>query len=211
MVRPHGWVVKDVPRDGDCMFLAALRQVSGEHSHHTAETFRRPVVDHLRENLYRDAEHTSHYRDCLSDAVRTDDAYNADTEAPDVEDQSINSIADPQKQAERKWQKYQRRLQAGAYGHSLVSQNCFQFRFASSKRIQCYRSTPPVHLPVSSLTLSDNTITCHWNLKRMTHLAPLSLPALKKSKQRMDVSYACTVRLILVCIKWKMIFGACFN
>ena len=64
-----------------------------------------------------------------------------------------------------------------------------------------------MHLPVSSLPLSDNTITCHWNPKRTTHLAPLSLPALKKSKQRMDVSYACTctVRLILVCIKWKLL------
>ena len=77
MIHPHGWVVKDVPRDGDGMFSAVLRQVSGEHSHYTAETFRQAVVDHLRENPYRDAEHTCHYRDFLSDTVRTDDAYNA--------------------------------------------------------------------------------------------------------------------------------------
>ena len=102
MVRPHRWMVTDVPRDGDCMFSAVLRQVSGEHSQYTAETLRQAVVDHLRENPYRDAERTCHYRDFLSDVVRTDDAYNADTEAPDEEDLSINSITDPHEQAERK-------------------------------------------------------------------------------------------------------------
>ena len=55
-----------------CMFSAVLRQVSGEHSHYTAESLRQAVVDHLRENPYRDAERTTHYRDFLSDTVRTD-------------------------------------------------------------------------------------------------------------------------------------------
>ena len=53
MVHPHSWIVMDVPRDGDCMFSAVFRQVSGEHSHYTAESLRQAVVDHLRENPYR--------------------------------------------------------------------------------------------------------------------------------------------------------------
>ena len=43
-----------------------------------------------------------------------------DTETPDEEDLITNSIADPHEQAERKWQKYLRRLQAGTYGDEMV-------------------------------------------------------------------------------------------
>ena len=56
IIQPVGWVVKDVPRDGNCMFSAVVRQLSGEHSHYTADTLRQAVVKYLRENPYRDAE-----------------------------------------------------------------------------------------------------------------------------------------------------------
>ena len=79
IIQPVGWVVKDVPRDGNCMFSAVVRQLSGEHSHYTADTLRQAVVKYLRENPYRDAKRTSHYRDFIADAVPTD---NTDTEAP---------------------------------------------------------------------------------------------------------------------------------
>ena len=102
------------------MFSAVVRQLSGEHSHYTADTLRQAVVKYLRENPYRDAERTCHYRDFIADAVATDDTYNADTEAPNEEDKFINSIEDPDERAELKWQKYLRRLQAGAYGDDMA-------------------------------------------------------------------------------------------
>ena len=115
MNQPFGLVVRDVPRDGNCMFSAVIIQLSGEHSHYTAETLRQTVRQYLGENPYIYAERTSHYRDFLADAVATDDTYNADTEAPNEEDKYTNSIEDPDERAELKWQNYLRRLQTGAY------------------------------------------------------------------------------------------------
>ena len=196
------------------MFSAILRQVSGEHSHYTTETLRQAVVDHLRENPYRDAERTCQYRDFLSDVVRTDDAYNVDTEAPDVEDLIINSIADPHEQAERKWQKYLRRLQAGAYGDEIALTGVAELLAVSIRIVK--RNTvlavdptiasshivlalvgqyhyvslePHKRTHLAPLTLTYHLLCHHTRRMRVVFSAILMLAALNKSKQRKNVSY----------------------
>ena len=67
----NDWVVKDLPMDGNSMFSAVVRQLSGvcprstvEHSHYTVETLQRAVADYLIENPYQD--HTLACQEFLS-------------------------------------------------------------------------------------------------------------------------------------------------
>ena len=46
----------------------------------------------------------------------------ADTEQPTAEDEYINSIGDPQLQAELRWQKYVRCLRQGGWGDNITMQ-----------------------------------------------------------------------------------------
>ena len=57
----NDWVVKDLPMDGNSMFSAVIRQLSGvhphcteEHSHYTVETLQRAVADYLIENPFQE-------------------------------------------------------------------------------------------------------------------------------------------------------------
>ena len=63
------------------------------------------------------------YHDFLCQPIPFEDGdYNADTAQPTVEDEYINSVADPQLQTELRWQKYVRCLRQGAWGDHITLQ-----------------------------------------------------------------------------------------
>ena len=111
----NGFTIHDVPADGDCMFSAIVYQLNSIGIHVDSQILRQNVVGYLQANK-------ASYCDFVCQAVERNDGYNADTVAPTKEDKYIASVADPQLQAELRWQKYLRQLEDGAWGDNIAMQ-----------------------------------------------------------------------------------------
>ena len=91
----NGFVIHNVPFDGDCLFTSVGYQLEPRvHKN----TLRQMVVNHLDNN-------SDFYKEFLSQPVTSHDAYNADTEPPTAQDAQIEMIADHELQAELRWEK----------------------------------------------------------------------------------------------------------
>ena len=107
IARQNGFTIHDVPADGSCMFSAIAYQLnSADICNIGSDDLRQNVADHLEANK-------ASYCDFLCQPVAQNDGYNADTEPPTQENMYIDSIADPELQAQLRWQKYVRCLRKG--------------------------------------------------------------------------------------------------
>ena len=75
----------------------------------------------LRNMVANNLEQNSVYRDFLAQPMATNDSYNADTEAPTEQDAYIDTIPDPEQQAELRWANYLNRLRNGAWGDHIMA------------------------------------------------------------------------------------------
>ena len=67
---------------------------------------------------------------------------NANTEHPTAEDEYINSVADPQLQTERIWQKYVRCVRQGAWGDHITLQTIAHMLSVLSSNHPMFSVTP---------------------------------------------------------------------
>ena len=136
-----GFDIHDVPHDGDCLYNAVLYQI-------------KPVtlsVAELREMVadYIDS-HSDTYMSFISSSVGSNNAYNADCEAPNDEDDYIASISDSHTRSLLNFNKYLRRVRTGAWGdHVIISalSNLFKVTINvihASEHSCVTASTPPV-------------------------------------------------------------------
>ena len=111
--RNHGLTVHDVLRDGDCLFSSVAYHLQNVGHNVDASTLRQMVVTYL-------SDQSEFYSQYIPEAVASNNAYNADNEAPNAEDGLIQSVVDPVEQTQLLWQKYLRRLRQGAWGDNIA-------------------------------------------------------------------------------------------
>ena len=88
LAREKGFAVRDVPRDGNCLFSAVAMTLENLGVQLGDRNLREELVEHLQSHPYtRDG--STHLRDYLSAPVAGDDPFNADTEAPSEQDEYI--------------------------------------------------------------------------------------------------------------------------
>ena len=90
LARERGFAVRDVPRDGNCLFSAVGMQLEDVGIQLGERNLRAELVEHLQSRPYTHG--SSHLREYI---VVSDDPFNADTEAPTEQDEFISSIEDP--------------------------------------------------------------------------------------------------------------------
>ena len=116
LARDKGFVVRNVPYDGNCMFSAVAHQLQSTGVCNVdSYILREMLCDHLESN-------SSLYSPFVSQPVASHHAYNADTEPPTDEDAYIDSIADPELQYMLRWERYLKRLRNGAWGDHIAIQ-----------------------------------------------------------------------------------------
>ena len=116
VARERGFTIHEVPRDGNCLFMAISYQL--KHCQIDSDVMRSMLVTYLRDNPYFNDTHCSNFLTSVS----SNDGYNADTEAPDEHDSYIASVVNPEEQAQLRWVKYLDRLQNGAWGDHIALQ-----------------------------------------------------------------------------------------
>ena len=116
--RDNGFIIHDVPRDGDCMFSALAYQLQHAgmcDTHCDSTELRDMVATHLQ-------NHSSIYSHFVSQPVHSDNAYDADTEPPSVADELISTITDTELRSELTCEQYITRLRNGAWGDHIAIQ-----------------------------------------------------------------------------------------
>ena len=115
LARERGFVIHEVPGDGDCLFNSIVYQLNDNSFNSTS--MRKMLVTHLRENAF-------HYRGFVSSAVPANNSnvYNADTVAPDEYDGYIALMSDYEEQSQFRWERYLDRLSNGAWGDHIALQ-----------------------------------------------------------------------------------------
>ena len=119
----RGFIIQDVPADGDCLFYAISVQLENVGIQQTeSRDLRSAVARYMEQNPMITNE--LHYRNFISSAVGDDDSnfMNVDTEAPTEEDNLISTIEDKDTRAELLWTRYLKRLKQGAWGDHLTVQ-----------------------------------------------------------------------------------------
>ena len=115
LVRERGFSIRDVPRDGVCLFSAVSVQLNSFGIQPGETNLREQLVEYLEAHPYTH-DGSSHFRNYISAPVVSDDLSNADTEAPSEQDDIINSVDDLQLRQQLRWLHYLERLNAGAWG-----------------------------------------------------------------------------------------------
>ena len=105
--------VHNVSADGDCLFWSVAYQLNAVNvCSASAPKLRQMVVSYME-------SHGDFFSGFLAEANVSSNPYNADTEAPGVEDARIDSITDPEVQLLARWTRYLDRLSNGAWGDNL--------------------------------------------------------------------------------------------
>ena len=91
LAQERGFSVRDVPRDGNCLFSAVAVQLDSLGIPPSETSLREQLVEYLHEHPYIH-DGSSHFREFISAPVISDDPSNADTEALSQQDVFINSI-----------------------------------------------------------------------------------------------------------------------
>ena len=120
----RGLVVRDVARDGDCLFSAVQLQLEKLGVQVRKDALRQQLAAYLEEHPYTQHVGTGscHLRDFLSEAIQSNNSFNADTDQPTEEDAVISSLSDQNTQLQLRWCKYLRRLRSGAWGDHIAVQ-----------------------------------------------------------------------------------------
>ena len=121
LARDRGFVVRDVPRDGNCLFSAVQLQLQKIGVQNESDTLRQRLVTYLQNHPYTH-DGSCHLREFVAAPVANPDSYNADTEQPDEQDQLIDSIPDTDTQLQLRWSKYLQRLGSTAWGDHIAVQ-----------------------------------------------------------------------------------------
>ena len=111
IARERGFVVHEVPLDGNCLFSAVCYQLQGISV--SSDMLRSMLFAYLRSNPVK-------YMGFVSAPVFSHDPSNADTEQPDELDLEIESLS--QNRAELRWDRYLCRLQTNACGDNIAVQ-----------------------------------------------------------------------------------------
>ena len=112
----NGFAIHNVPYDGDCLFSSIAYQLEPITACSVNKSkLRQMVVDHLENN-------SNLYKKFVSQPIRSNDPYNADTEPPTAQDEQIETLADHELQVELRWEKYVQRLKDGAWGDHIAIQ-----------------------------------------------------------------------------------------
>ena len=115
LARERGFTLKDVPRDGNCLFSAVQLQLSN------VQSLRQQLVSYFEDHPYAH-DGTTHLRDFVAVPFVGSDPHNADTEMPNEEDQRLNSIEDTATRLQLRWWNYLERLASGAWGDHIAVQ-----------------------------------------------------------------------------------------
>ena len=121
LVRERGFSVRDVPRDGDCLFSAVAVQLNSLGIQPGKTSLREQLMEYLEAHPYTH-DGSSHFRNYVSAPVVSDDPSNADTEAPSEQDNIISSVDDLQLRQQLRWLHYLERLNEGAWGDHIAVQ-----------------------------------------------------------------------------------------
>ena len=107
----RGFIIQDVPADGDCLFSAISVQLENVGIQRIeSRDLRSAVAQYMEQNPMITSE--LHYRSFISSSVSNDDSnfMNIDTGAPTEENHLISTIEDEDTRAELLWTKYLKRL-----------------------------------------------------------------------------------------------------
>ena len=121
----RGFVIRDVARDGDCLFSAVQLQLQKLGVQVQKDALRQQLAAYLEDHPYTQhvgTSHPCHLREFLSEAIESSDSFNADTEQPTEEDALIRSVPDRNTQLQLRWCKYIRRLRSAAWGDHIAVQ-----------------------------------------------------------------------------------------
>ena len=116
VARERGFTIHEVPRDGNCLFMAISYQL--KQCQIESDIMRSMLVTYLRDNPYFNDTHCCNFLTSVS----SNNGYNADTEAPDEYDLYIASVVNPEEQAQLRWVRYLDKLQNGAWGDHIALQ-----------------------------------------------------------------------------------------
>ena len=119
LARQRGFIVRDVPCDGNCLFTAVEIQVKKCGTQCGDQTLREQLVTYLKHHPFTH-DRTCHLWDFVAASVFSTDPYSADTEAPDDQDECINSIEDANTQQELRWHKYLEGFRSTAWGDHIA-------------------------------------------------------------------------------------------
>ena len=113
--------MRDMPRDGNCLFTAVESQLQRYEIQQSDESLREQLVTYLQRNPYTHGG-TCHLREFVAAPVFSADSYNADTEEPNGQDVIVNTIEDVETQLEVRWYKYLQGLKSTAWGDHIAVQ-----------------------------------------------------------------------------------------
>ena len=121
LAQERGFSVRDVPRDGNCLFSAVAVQLNSLGIQPGKTSLREQLMEYLEAHPYTH-DGSSHFRNYVSAPVVSDDPSNADTEAPSEQDDVISSVNDLRLRQQLRWLQYLERLNAGAWGDHIAVQ-----------------------------------------------------------------------------------------
>ena len=158
LARERGFSVRDVPRDGNCLFSAVAVQLNSLGIQPGDTSLREQLVEYLEAHPYTH-DGSSHFRNHVSAPVVSDDPSNADTEAPSEQDDIISSVDDLRLRQQLRWLQYLDRLNAGAWGDHIAVQGLADMLYVNihiistiSPDIELIRTSPAgvIHLGLIS-------------------------------------------------------------
>ena len=121
LAQERGFSVRDVPRDGNCLFSAVAVQLDRLGIQPGETSMTEQLVEYLQAHPYT-YDGSSHFREYIPAPVISDDPSNADTEAPSKQDEFIDSVEDSRLRQQLRWLQYLERLHAGAWGDRIAVQ-----------------------------------------------------------------------------------------
>ena len=121
LARQNNFTLRDVPRDGNCLFSAMQLQLPELGILLGQDTLRQRLVAYFEEHPYTH-DGATHLRKFIAAPFESIDSYNADTEMPNEEDLIVNSIEDTTTRLQFRWCKYLERLASTAWGDHVAVQ-----------------------------------------------------------------------------------------
>ncbi len=118
LTREKHFTLRDVPRDGNCLFTSVLQQLQRVSR---ADTLRQQLVAYFEDHPYVHGG-TAHLGEFVAAPFLSSDSRNADTEMPNEEDEFIEAIEDDTTRLQVRWCKYLERLGSTAWGDHVAVQ-----------------------------------------------------------------------------------------
>ena len=116
-----GFSLRDVPRDGNCLFSAMLLQLQNIGVQPGQGTLRQQLVSYLEDHPYAH-DGVTHLREFIAAPFVGHNPHGADTEIPTEEDLFINSISNTTTQMQLRWCRYLEKMASVAWGDHVALQ-----------------------------------------------------------------------------------------